>query len=136
MRAALARLDYGNGDISGGIDRFWLTGGLRISPDEQVEFLRRFYHGELDASREAIALVKELLVLEEAPTYRLSGKSGWASLGEPDVPDVGWLVGYLERDGDVYFYATNIEVRSNADVAARLPLTRAILQELDLVEPD
>src|SRR4051812_40868150 len=35
MREWLRRLDYGNGDIAGGIDQFWLQGGLRISARDQ-----------------------------------------------------------------------------------------------------
>ena len=31
---------YGNMDISGGIDQFWLRGGLRISQFEQIDLLR------------------------------------------------------------------------------------------------
>ncbi len=134
MREFLHRFDYGNGDISGGIDSFWLTGGLRISPEEQVEFLRRFYFGELGASERSTRIVKELLVLEETPTYRLSGKTGWAGLGEPGEPQVGWLAGYLERGDDVYLFATNVEIRTNADAAARLTITKAILRELGLME--
>src|SRR5690606_19074699 len=42
MHEYLERFGYGNRDISGGIDQFWLTGGLRISAEEQVDFLRRF----------------------------------------------------------------------------------------------
>lgn len=129
MRDHLARFDYGNEDISGGIDQFWLTGGLEISPVEQVEFLRRFYFGELGVSERSTGLVKESLVLEETPTYRLSGKSGWAGLGEPGARQIGWLVGYLERGDDVYFFATNIELRSGADAAARLRITKEILLE-------
>jgi beta-lactamase class D len=134
MSEYLARFGYGNEDISGGIDQFWLTGGLGISPVEQVEFLRRFYFGELGVSERSTRIAKELLVLEETPAYRLSGKSGWAGLGEPGTPQVGWLVGYLERGDDVYFFATNIEIRTNADAAARLGVTKAVLRELGLLE--
>jgi beta-lactamase class D len=134
MQSWLDRFGYGNADISGGIDTFWLTGGLRISPDEQVDFLRRFYSGELGVSERSTELAKRLLVLEETPTYRLSGKTGWAGLGEQGEPEVGWLVGYLERGGDVYFYATNVEIRTDADAAARMKITKAALRELGLIE--
>jgi beta-lactamase class D len=53
-------------------------------------------------------IAKDLLVLEEAAAYRLSGKTGRASLGDSSAPQIGWLVGYLERDGKVYFFATNL----------------------------
>lgn len=134
MRSYLARFGYGNGDISGGIDQFWLTGGLGISPLEQVEFLRRFYLGELGVSERSTAIAKELLVLEETPAYRLSGKSGWAGLGEAGASQIGWLVGYLERGDDVYFFATEIELRTGADAPARLGITKGVLRELGLLD--
>jgi len=134
MSDYLERFDYGNRSIEGGIDRFWLTGGLRISADEQVDFLRRFHHGRLGASEASTAIARELLVLEETPEYRFGGKTGWAGLGEQGMPDVGWLVGYVERGESVYFYALNLEIRGDADVAARMGITRAILGELGLVE--
>ena len=135
MREYLDRFDYGNRDISGGIDTFWLTGGLAISPDEQVDFLRRFYDGRLGVSDRTTAIAKELLVLEETPTYRLSGKTGWAGLGLDGAPEIGWLVGYGERGDEVHYFATNIEIRTNADARARVDITKAILRELGLLDP-
>jgi beta-lactamase class D len=134
MQAYVDRFAYGNRDISGGIDQFWLTGGLRISPEEQVDFLRRFYFGELGVSERTARTAKDLLVLEETPTYRLSGKTGWAGLGDSSAPQIGWLVGYVERDGKVYFFATNIDIETGEDAAARLSITKAILRDLGLIE--
>ena len=133
MQRYVDRFDYGNRDISGGIDQFWLNGGLRISPLEQVEFLRRFHAGELGVPDSVTRMVKDVLVLEETPAYRLSGKTGWADIN--DSTGVGWLVGYLERGEDVYFFATNIPIRRNQDAAARLPITKAAFRELGLI-PD
>jgi len=39
-------------------------------------------------------IVKEMLVLEETPDYRLGGLGGGGGGGEADAPQVGWLVGY------------------------------------------
>jgi hypothetical protein len=50
MREWVERLDYGNRDIAGGIDRFWLTGALRITPLEQIDFLRRLDENKLPIS--------------------------------------------------------------------------------------
>jgi beta-lactamase class D len=130
MKSWLNRFDYGNRDLSGGIDRFWLDGGLRISPDEQVDFLRRFYFGKLPVSERSTRIVKDLLVLEETPAWRLSGKTGWAGSVKPQI---GWLVGYLERGKDVYFFATNLEIRKDEDRNARLAVTKAILRDLGLM---
>lgn len=135
MQAYLDRFDYGNRNVSGGIDTFWLTGALRISADEQIDFLRRFHSGELGVSEATTQIAKDLLILEETPEYRLSGKTGWAGLEEDSAEQVGWLVGYLERDEEVYFFAINIDIEESSDAATRLPISKAILRNLGLLEP-
>jgi beta-lactamase class D len=132
MQEYIERFGYGNRDISGGIDRFWLTGGLRTSAKEQVEFLQRFYGGDLRVSEKSTDVVRGMLVLEETPEYRLSGKSGWVGLGEDSMEQVGWQVGYLEKGNEVYFYALNLDINKPKDADARLKITKDILQELEL----
>jgi len=50
MREWIDRLEYGNRDIRGGIDLFWLQGNLRVSAMQQVDFLRRLAEGGLPMS--------------------------------------------------------------------------------------
>ncbi|MBQ5962628.1 class D beta-lactamase [Massilia sp. ZL223] len=133
MQHWVDRFGYGNRDISGGIDQFWLTGGLRISADQQVDFLRRFYAGQLGVSARTTRLAKEMLVLEETPDYRLSGKSGWAGFGAPQQPQLGWLVGYLEREGEVHFFAMNLDIARPGDTAARMNILKAVLRDFRLL---
>lgn len=136
MRDYVTRFRYGNADLSGGIDRFWLGGGLRISAEEQADFLRRFYDGKLGVSERSTRTLKEILVLEETPEYRLSGKSGTFEVSP--TREVGWLVGYVEREtaergGKVAFYALNMEgerVWEDWPPRKRAELTREILREL------
>jgi beta-lactamase class D len=107
MREYVQRLGYGNQDISGGIDQFWLSaGGLRISQEEQIAFLERLYRSELPVSERAQAIVRDIMILETGDGWTLRGKTG---LGGRDDRWIGWLVGYLEQGGAVYFYALNIE---------------------------
>jgi beta-lactamase class D len=107
MREYLDRFEYGNRSIEGGLDRFWLQGGLRVSPDEQVRFLQRLYAGELGVSARSAEILKEIMLLEETPEYRLSGKTGTADL--TPTRELAWLVGTVEREGNVWFYALNME---------------------------
>ena len=120
---------YGNADISGSIDTFWLEGGLRISQEEQIDFLRRLYQGDLPFSERSMDIVREIIVLEETASYRLSGKTGQAMRVETQV---GWFVGYLEQGDNVYFFATNIVSDSPGDDfgRARIEITRRILPDL------
>lgn len=107
MGEYLSRFSYGNQDMGGGVDRFWLEGGLRISPREQVEFLRNFNEGRLGISPRSTAILKDIMVLESAPGYVLSGKTGTADV--TPTHELAWLVGYLERDGSLFYFALNME---------------------------
>jgi beta-lactamase class D len=133
MQSYVDAANYGNKDTSGPIDTFWLEGGLRISANEQVEFLKRLYQDELPFSTRSVNIVKEILVLEKTESYQLSGKTGSA---QRITPHEGWFVGYLETKENVYFFATNFESASpdglaNGDTARKM--TRNILQGLGLL---
>ncbi|MBA3440586.1 MAG: class D beta-lactamase [Pyrinomonadaceae bacterium] len=129
MQQYVTKLRYGNHDTSGGINRFWLGSSLQISPNEQVEFLRRFYKEELPVSARSIQIVKEIISLEQTPAYKLSGKTGSGSL--PGGKALGWFIGYVERSDNVYFFATNIEGANYSAVRdKRIALTKRILLEL------
>lgn len=130
MRAELERIGYGNADISGGIDVFWLDSSLLVSAEEQAAFLRRFHAGELFGPR-ATQAVKDILLLEETPEYRLSGKTGG---GHVDGRGLGWLVGWVERDGNTYFFAANVDGEDFAAIAdRRFEVTRAALRRLGVL---
>lgn len=125
----LNRLAYGNASIDGGVDRFWLSGGLRISGFEQVDFLRRLHEGELpvsDSSREAVA---KLMAIEHEDGVELGGKTGWTGVGE-DGTGVGWFVGHVQVDGTMHYFATRIDATEGTDLGERLRITRAALAEL------
>jgi beta-lactamase class D len=135
MRAYLAKLRYGNEDISGGLDRFWLGSSLRISANEQVAFLRRFRRDDLAGiPRAATRALRPLLVLERGSGWTLSGKTG--ACDARDGGSLGWLVGYLERGERLYVYALNVSGRSFREVLPlRRALVKAMLTELGLLSP-
>lgn len=130
----LKQFQYGNEDSSGSVDEFWLDSSLQISPNEQVEFLKKFYNGKLSLSKRTTDIVKNILVLEETDSYKLSAKTGTGSLDNGKT--LGWLVGYLEKPDDVYFFATNMESNDYDSVSRekRLELTKRIFAELGLLQ--
>jgi beta-lactamase class D len=129
MKKYVTAFNYGNETISKDIDNFWLDNSLKISADEQVEFLKEFYAGRLPVSKRATEIVKDILVLENTPAYKLSAKTGGGSIAEGKY--IGWFVGYLETKGKVYFFATNIEGASFAEIREkRIELSKEILAAL------
>lgn len=132
MQEFVSKIEYGNQNIGAkeDIDKFWLEGELRITPRQQIAFLRRLYQNELPFSQRTVDLVKDIMINEQTPNYVLRGKTGW------DVsvtPNLGWYVGYLEQNDNVYFFATNLELNSENAAAARLEVTRLCLQDLGLL---
>jgi beta-lactamase class D len=135
MQQYVSAAGYGNTDITGAIDTFWLEGALRISADEQVEFLKRLYRGDLPFATRSMDIVKKVLVLDKTAAYQLSGKTGSV---QRVTPHEGWFVGYLEAQGNVYFFATNLESTNpdglaNGDTARKI--AQNILQGLGLLPP-
>lgn len=127
MRAGIRKLNYGNQEIGGVVDRFWLDGPLAISALEQVEFLRRLATGNLPVKPEAVRAVKEITLLEKTATYELHGKTGWLSNPKHQI---GWWVGWIEREGRAYPFALNIDMFKSEDADKRVPLGRECLKTL------
>jgi len=121
------KLGYGNRDISGGVDKFWLWGGLRISALEQIDFLRRFDGDKLPISSRTADLVRDIMTLDVTETYVLRGKTGSAS--PPDEErEVGWFVGWLELGARRVFFATRIDSHQNGVDPA--PVRRAVTERV------
>ena len=130
MQQWAAAADYGNQNIGSNdaIDTFWLNGDLRITPQEQIQFLQRLESNDLPFSEDTIATVKDIMIVEHTPDYTIRAKTGWALVGE-----VGWYVGYVEQNENTYFFATNIDIRDQADLKNRAEVTRRSLETLQLL---
>jgi beta-lactamase class D len=107
-----------------------LQGPLQITPKAQIEFLQRLYRDELPFSQQTMAIVKDIMVREQTPAYTLRGKTGWL---DSTTPNIGWFVGYLEQNKNVYFFATTIDMHKPEDTSARIELTRLSLKDLGLL---
>lgn len=107
MKEFVDDCDFGRMDISKEtIDRFWLWGNSRITPWEQMNFMYHFYANKLPFSQDHIDLVKKLIILKKTDKWTFSGKTG---MTEQDNRNIGWLVGYLEENGNVWIYVCNVE---------------------------
>lgn len=129
MQEWLDKVGYGNRDLGGGLDRFWLSGNLRISAVQQVDFLRRLAAGSLPFSERSQEAVRRITLLEAAPQYALHGKTGWARPeGESRSADLGWFVGWVERAGRRWLFAVKIDMpRGGEDAPKRIAIARAVL---------
>jgi beta-lactamase class D len=127
-------LDYGNMDISSGLDTYWLCGSMQISIDEQIDFLKRFYQYQLPGSSDKnIDAVKSIMLYEKTPYYSILGKTGSGDCFDDKV--IGWYVGFVETDSGTKVFAMNIIVNDFDDLKNnfRIELTKKILHELNII---
>jgi beta-lactamase class D/D-alanyl-D-alanine dipeptidase len=122
--------DYGNRNTNDFGRDYWNKGDLLVTQKEQIAFLVRLYENRLPFSARSIETVKDILTNEKTDRYVLRAKTGWSNTY---TPQVGWLVGYVERGRDVYFFATEIDIKKNEDAAKRLEITRSILKILQII---
>lgn len=135
---------YGNENIGGlkgesePLTHFWLSSSLRLSPREQVDFLRRMLKGDLPVSPEAVRETMRTLALPEQPAGWLTfGKSGSGYGRLPDgaldrARPMGWFVGFAQKAGRTIVFVRFISL----DMASREPLGLvARRQTLAALEP-
>ena len=133
MQHYIDAVGYGNRDISGGDDSFWLEGNLRISPMQQIDFLKRLYLNELPFRPEVMATTKEIMVSEQTPEYTIRSKTGLAIL--PGQHNVGWWIGWVEKGDNVTFFASALEAVDPGDsfLATRIATARKSLVHLGVL---
>lgn len=94
---------YGNCDTSRSLTDFWLgNGSLKISANEQIDFLTKLMRHRLPFSSRSIATLKDIMVIEKSQNYTLGGKTG-------SCAGVGWFVGFLEEKDSTKVFAFNIK---------------------------
>lgn len=109
---------------------FWLTDQLQISAQEEVAFLKQVVQRQPPFGAHAYQVLQDVMLIEQTEHYRLFAKTGWATRSQPQT---GWYVGYVESRGEVWLFATNIELRSEQDLPLRQAITRAALTEKGVI---
>ncbi len=127
IHSYLKQINYGNADMSGGINQYWLESSLKISPVEQVQLLRDLYTNQLGFKEKNIQTVKDAIKLEEKNKEILSGKTGTGTVNGNEIN--GWFIGYVEKGQNTYFFATNIQHEDNATGIKAAEITLSILHE-------
>ncbi|KAF0818223.1 Class D beta-lactamase [Bacillus sp. ZZV12-4809] len=105
MKNYVAKIRYGNQDISGGIDRFWLNSSLRISAAEQAAFIEKLVEEDLPFSKQNQKTVKRIMIHDEQDHFILHGKTG-TRLSDMGL---GWYVGFVETEKGTWVFAVNID---------------------------
>lgn len=104
FQAYVDMFDYGNKDLSGdpgkhnGLTNAWLGSSLKISPEEQVMFLKKLVHHEFKLSSSAYTNTIDVLQRGTVGNdWKLYGKTGSAA-------PLGWFVGWVEKNDKRYLF--------------------------------
>ena len=123
----LRKFGFGNQLVGADVETFWLEGPLKISAVEFAKLLSRLARFELPAKVASQKTVRDILRLETRDGTILFGKTGWTSTPNPDV---GWFVGWTEKEDRQVSFALNIDINFREDAKKRKILTRALLKKL------
>lgn len=115
MQAWLDKFDYGNRDMAGRPDAFWLPRSgqdtILITPRQQARLICRMVEGDLPVKAGSVARLTEVMKLETTAHGTLYGKTGSGKRASPGGPDseadfdTGWFVGFVESGGRRYAFA-------------------------------
>jgi beta-lactamase class D len=153
MQHYIDTIKYGNMNISGDLQKAWVNDSLQISADEQVGFIKRLYFAELPVSERSQRIVKDLMLQESTPGYKLYYKTGTAMKGGNTTY---WITGFVERIQKVkepkgsmnktdernypYFFSSNFQLPS-ADTSknwydTRIAITKDVLRDFGAIPKD
>jgi beta-lactamase class D len=131
MQKYVDLLQYGNMDISGGIDSFWLSGGMRISALKQLELLKNIDSYNVPFSKRNVDILKDILVQEKNEDYIFRAKVGWVT---STTPNLGWYIGWLETKDNKYFFAINIDIETEEQGPSRIKIVKRIFNDMGLTK--
>ena len=99
-------LAYGNKNVEGAVDSFWLNNHLKISPDEQLGLISKLYFDQLPFPKYAQQMTRNAMLQEDNTLYRFSYATGTGY--DENSNQIGWVIGWIEENQHVYFFVTFI----------------------------
>jgi beta-lactamase class D len=126
----LSACNYGNQNCQGEIDQFWLNDSLKISVEEQLDFLIKLKEDRLPFSKEATQKTREIMFDETTSIGNIYGKTGWAG---NSTRDLGWYVGWVEKDDQLFYFVHQLisaELDNKNFAASRKSIPLHVLKTL------
>lgn len=142
FQAYVQRFDYGNLDVGGdpgrdnGLAQSWVSSSLRISPLEQVRFLRKVANRDLPLSERAYVMTARIMPRQAlANGWEVLGKTGTAPALLPDGSDdatrqYGWYVGWAKKGQRTVVFARLVLDAKQASAMGGARARDAMLREL------
>jgi beta-lactamase class D len=146
-RIYLQLFQYGNKDPGRDIKGFWTSGALRITPEQQQDFLVRFYQQELDASVVSVTALRKMLEQSAGAIRTPDGDRAFAKPWPKDAVvsahfantldrsgrGVRWLVGHVARGERAYVFVSCVVGAPSLDANAALDLAAKALRGAEVL---
>ncbi|QND64281.1 class D beta-lactamase [Mesorhizobium loti] len=140
----VSKFDYGNADVSGnpgkndGLTQSWVNSSLKITPVEQVDFLRKLLARKLPVSARAYEMTSAIIPTFQAGGWTVQGKTGSTRLRNDadkvqDKRSLGWFVGWAQKDGRKIVFARLVVDTNRTDMPKGLKTRAAFLKDLPLL---
>ena len=129
MSAYLSLFEYGNMFIGGEeeLRSYWLSGPLKISAREQVEFLTLLAKEQLPLREDTFRFSKLIMQEDRGDQWTLYAKTGLCQT-------VAWYVGWIEIEEEdsqqVYVFALNVDADQKSLLSKRKLLLKEALRHL------
>ena len=137
----VSKFDYGNNDVSGtpgksdGLTQSWVNSSLKITPIEQVNFLRRLLDRKLPVSAKAYDMTKAIIPTFQAGDWTVQGKTGSTRLRNDadkiqDKRSLGWFVGWAQKGDQRIVFARLVVDTKRTDMPKGLKTRAGFLKDL------
>lgn len=131
LEAFYKKIGYGNQDLSGGTEQFWMEASLKISPVEQVELLKKLYTNEYHFQEENVQAILRGMRISDSASGILYGKTGTGNINGENIN--GWFIGYVIREEHTCCFAVNIhKPKSNSESVNAMNANGATASEIAL----
>ncbi|MBE2179206.1 MAG: class D beta-lactamase [Chthoniobacterales bacterium] len=136
MQKWIDTLDYGDRDISAGLEVFWLPKPpdrktILITAEEQAQLVAKLATWKLPFSAKTQSVLADIMKVKSTDRGTLYGKTGTGAEGRGDN-SIGWFVGYVESGGKTFAFACLLKGEGVMGKDAR-GATETILGSLELL---
>lgn len=133
LQSYFHHINYGNEDLSGNLERYWIESSLKISPIEQVQILYGLDENTFGFKEENVRAVKNAILIDEQKHRQLFGKTGTGSINGNNVN--GWFIGFVKKNDRSFYFAVNIQnKKGHANGSKAADIARQILRDKRIYE--
>lgn len=133
MKFWIDKINYGDKDISSGLDIFWLPKpnkkSIKISPMEQASLIKKLVNNQLSFSSKSKKILKNIMRFKTTENGTLYGKTG-SGQNIDDIPDdnIGWYVGYIISNNGKFAFTCFINDKEATGKKARELVEKILIE--------